>query len=261
MRLITYNVNSLKARLPRLLSLLGEHRPDVVCLQETKASPETFPHDGLERAGYAAVDNSGGRWSGVAILARAGMAVEHVSRELHGAPNPEEARWIEAQVEGVRVASVYVPNGREIGSDSFFAKLRFFDAMALRAEELASGPACIAGDMNVCPTDIDVWDPALVHGGTHVTEDERRRLAAILDAGFIDAFRHVEATEPGFSWWDYRAGHFHRGFGLRIDLVLASTELACRLTGARVDREYRKPSKVAESKPSDHAPVIVDFSD
>lgn len=259
MRLVTYNVNSIGARLPRLLALLEEHTPDVVCLQETKTSPEKFPHTELERVGYRAVDHSGGRWAGVAILAREGSEFVDVRTGLPGEPSPREARWIEASIDGCLVASVYVPNGRALGTETFDEKLRFLEALAERAGRWSVAPAIIAGDMNVCPTDLDVWDAARVHGATHVTPAERDRLEAVLEAGFVDAFRRLHPDEPGFTWWDYRAGHFHKGYGLRIDLVLASQPLAERLSEAKVDREFRKPTRVRESKASDHAPLIVDF--
>jgi exodeoxyribonuclease-3 len=258
-RIISYNVNSIGARLPRLIALLAEHRPDIVCLQETKSAPEAFPHAELEEAGYAAADHSGGRWEGVAVVARSDLGVSDVLSGLPGEPNPGEARWVEATVGDLRVVSVYVPNGRAVGSDTFVDKLTFFDRMARRMSQLAEGPVVVAGDMNVCPTDQDVWNPAATAGGTHVTVEERSRFRALLDAGYVDAFRQVEPDQPGFSWWDYRAGHFHKGYGLRIDLLLASLPLAGRLIAARIDRDYRKPTKVPESKPSDHAPLIVDF--
>ena len=259
MRIVTYNVNSLTARLPRLLVLLDEHRPDIMCLQETKVAPETFPHDALAEVGYVAADHSGGRWEGVAVLARVDVGVGEIVRGLPGEPDPDQARWVEADVGGIRVVSAYVPNGRAVGTPTFAAKLTFLRAFADRAAELATGPSVIAGDFNVCPTDQDVWDPGAVHGSTHVTPEERAALRAALAEGYVDAFRTVEPVEAGFTWWDYRAGHFHKGFGLRIDLALLSVSLARRLESARVDREYRKPTKVRESKPSDHAPLIVDL--
>lgn len=259
MRIVTYNVNSLPARLPRLLAFLDEHRPDIVCLQETKVAPDAFPELPLQAAGYSAVHHSGGRWAGVAVLARSELGLTDVASGLPGEVNPDEARWVEATAADIRVASVYVPNGRAIGTETFDQKLRFLEAMAERAETMAQSPSVIAGDMNVCPADLDVWDPAATAGSTHVTDDERSRLQAVLATGFTDAFRAASPDDPGFSWWDYRAGHFHKGYGLRIDLVLLSTPLAGGLREARVERDYRKPTKVRESKPSDHAPVIVDL--
>ncbi len=259
MRIATWNVNSLPARLERLLVFLDEHRPDVMLLQETKVAPNVFPHLPIRAAGYDAVDHSGGRWEGVAILVRNGSTVTDVVAGLPGEPDSRQARWLEASVDGIRFASVYVPNGRAVGTPAFSDKLRFLELMATRASRLG-GRAVIGGDMNVCPTDLDVWDPAQVHGATHVTDEERSRLAAVVTAGYVDAFRRLHPREPGFSWWDYRAGHFHKGYGLRIDLILVSDALAPRLAGARIERDYRKPTKVPGTKPSDHAPLVVDLA-
>jgi exodeoxyribonuclease-3 len=258
MRFITYNVNSLSTRLSRVIALLDEHEPDVVCLQETKCAPEAFPHAAFDDAGYVAADHSGGRWAGVAVLARADHGVSDVVRGLTGEPDGDEARWVEATVAGVRVVSTYVPNGRALDSPMFATKLRFLEVMRARAERLAAGPAVIAGDVNVCPGDLDVWDVSKVHGATHVTPDEREGLQAVLDAGFVDAFRSLHPDRSGFTWWDYRAGHFHKGYGLRIDLVMLSSHLSAGLRASEVERAYRKPTKVAGTKPSDHAPLLVD---
>jgi exodeoxyribonuclease-3 len=247
---VTWNVNSLKARLPRVLELLAEHAPDVVCLQETKCEPAGFPEAELAEAGYAAHHHSGGRWAGVAILARHGLALEPGAAGLAGEPAPSEARWCEATVEGLRVASAYVTNGRAIGTPTFDEKLVFLEAIAARGPQLD----VIAGDFNVTPTDLDVYDPQAFAGETHVTPQERDRLRAILDAGFVDAYAHLHPGEQQFTWWDYRQGHFHRGLGLRIDLVLVRTELSPRLRAAGIARDYRKGSK-----PSDHAPLLVEL--
>jgi exodeoxyribonuclease-3 len=254
MKLVTWNVNSLRARLPRVLEFLELHRPDVACLQETKVESAAFPHAELADAGYRAVDHSAGRWAGVAILARDGLAIDDPLRGLPGEPAIVEARWVEATVGGVRVASVYVPNGREVGSDSFVAKLGFLDALGTHAAGLAAQPAVVAGDFNVCPADLDVYDPAAFAGETHVTPDERERLAAVLDGGFVDAYRALHPDEPGFTWWDYRAGHFHKGLGLRIDLTLVSGDLAERVRECGIDRNFRKGPK-----PSDHAPLLLEL--
>jgi exodeoxyribonuclease III len=259
-QLVTYNVNSITARLPRLLALLDRYRPDVVCLQETKVSPATFPHQPLQASGYRAVEHSGGRWAGVAVLARDDLAVEKVAAGLPGEEAADEARWVEADVAGVRVISTYVPNGQALGTQPFAQKLVFLEAMQRRAAELADRSTVIAGDMNVCPTDLDVWSSVQIHGATHITPDERDRLAGVLATGFVDSFRALHPEEPGYTWWDYRAGHFHKGFGLRIDLVLLSEPLAARLTNARVERDFRKTSTVPDSKPSDHAPLIIELS-
>ena len=258
MLLTTWNVNSLGVRLPRVLEFLELHTPDVVCLQETKTTPEAFPHDALAEAGYTAVDHSGGRWEGVAVLAREGLAIEDPVRGLPGEPAGQEARWIEATVGGLRVASVYVPNGRAIDNPMFAQKLTFLGAMADRAAALREDGAdvAISGDFNVCPADRDVYDPAAFVGATHVTEEERAALAAVRErGGLVDAYRELEPEEPGFTWWDYRQGHFHRKMGLRIDLVLLSAESAGRLETCGIDRNFRKGPK-----PSDHAPLLTRLS-
>jgi exodeoxyribonuclease-3 len=257
-RLATWNVNSLKVRLPRVLEFLAEHAPDVVCLQETKCEASAFPHAELAEAGYRAVDPSGGRWAGVALLARDGLPLEDPGSGLPGEPATDESRWIEATIGShppVRVVSVYVPNGREVESAWYAGKLEFLAAAAERARELRSAPLVIAGDMNVAPADLDVYDPAAFAGSTHVTAPERDALAALADAGgLVDAFRALHPDERQFTWWDYRAGHFHKGLGLRIDLALVSGELAPRLTRCGIERPYRKGHK-----PSDHAPLVVEW--
>ncbi len=256
MRVVTWNVNSLKARLPRVLELLEEHTPDVLCLQETKCETAAFPHEALAQAGYRAADHSGGRWAGVAVLARDGFELTHPARGLPGEPAQDEARWVEATVGGVRVVSVYVPNGREPDSDWYAGKLVFLAAAAERVRELAAAsPLLVAGDMNVAPTDLDVYDPAAFIGSTHVTEPERAALKVLQEAGpLVDPFRRLHPDEPGYTWWDYRAGHFHKGLGLRIDLALLSPALAHRVTRCGIERAYRKGTK-----PSDHAPLVVEW--
>lgn len=255
MRLVTWNVNSLNVRLPRLLEFLAEHAPDVLCLQETKCTAEAFPHAALAEAGYRAVDHSGGRWAGVAIVAREGLALEDPSSGLPGEPAVDESRWIEATVAGVRIVSVYVPNGRVLDSEWYADKLAFLAAAARRVEQLRGAPLVVAGDMNVAPTDLDVYDPAAFVGSTHVSAPERAALSALADAGGLhDAYRHLHPDEQQFTWWDYRAGHFHKGLGLRIDVALLSADLAGRVTRCGIERPYRKGTK-----PSDHAPLVVEW--
>jgi exodeoxyribonuclease-3 len=250
-RLVTWNVNSLNARLPRVLEFLADQQPDVLCLQETKVGPEAFPTDELRAAGYSAHHHSGGRWAGVAILARDGVTLEGGLCGLPGEHMPDEARWCEATAGGLRVASTYVTNGREVGTPTFAEKLAFLEAIADRADELD----VILGDFNVAPADVDVYDPAAFVGSTHVTEDERSRLRAILAHGFVDAVAHLHPGEQRFTWWDYRQGHFHRGMGLRIDLALVRESLLPRLQECAIVRDYRKGSK-----PSDHAPLVLELS-
>jgi len=251
-RLVTWNVNSLKMRMPRVLEFVAEHAPDVLCLQETKSEPDAFPLAELAEAGYRAHQHSAGRWAGVAILARDGLDFEPGACGLPGERMPEEARWCEATVAGLRVASTYVTNGRAIDTPTFDEKLAFLDAILARAEHLD----VVMGDFNVTPADIDVYDPQAFVGSTHVTPDERDRVQAILDAGFVDAYRVAHPDTQQFTWWDYRAGNFHKGLGLRIDLILLRADLASRVTESGIFRDYRKGQK-----PSDHAPTYVDLRD
>jgi exodeoxyribonuclease-3 len=249
MKLATWNVNSLVARMPRVLELLERHQPDILFMQETKAEPGAFPLLELEAAGYEAVHHSSGRWAGVALLARGGVSDVRVG--LPGEPSRDEARWLEADVDGLRVVSVYVPNGRSPDSPFYEDKLRFLDAMAERVGELSAGSLVMAGDFNVCATDLDVYDPEAFVGATHVTPPERERFQALLDAGMVDAFRRLHPGEPGFTWWDYRQGHFHRNLGLRIDAFLLSQALAEDLIECGIERDFRKGQR-----PSDHAPLL-----
>ncbi|HEY5195731.1 MAG TPA: exodeoxyribonuclease III [Solirubrobacteraceae bacterium] len=254
MKIVTWNVNSLAARLPRVVEFLGLHDPDIVCLQETKSESAAFPSDELAAAGYQSVEHSAGRWAGVAVLARADRSLVGTAGGLPGELRTEEARWVEATVDGLRVASAYVPNGRALGSPTFDEKLAFLDAIAARVERVAAAgeQIVVTGDLNVTRDDRDVWDPAAFAGSTHVTPDERTRLEAILEAGdLVDAYRYVHPDDRQFTWWDYRQGHFHRGMGLRIDYVLLSRTLAPRLERCGIERDFRKGVK-----PSDHAPLV-----
>jgi exodeoxyribonuclease-3 len=251
--IVTWNVNSLKVRLPRVLELLELHRPDVVCLQETKVEDSAFPESELATAGYQSVHHSAGRWNGVAVVARKGLEVGSGDSSLPGVmpAATEEARFLAVPVAGLRVASVYVPNGREPDAPAFAEKLAFLDALRARAADLD----VIVGDFNVAPADADVYDPAAFVGATHVTDAERSQVAALLDAGFVDAHRRLHPEpERVFTWWDYRQGHFHRGLGMRIDLALVRSELAAGLRSCAIDRNFRKGSK-----PSDHAPLLVEL--
>jgi exodeoxyribonuclease III len=243
-------VNSIKARLPRVLEFIAEHRPDVLCLQETKCAAEAFPHSELAEVGYEATDHSGGRWAGVAIAVPTGTAITDVERGLAGEPVAAEARYLAATVHGMRVASVYVPNGRALDSPAFPEKLAFLDALVEAAPSLDA----LLGDLNVTRADVDVYDPAAFVGSTHVTPEERRRLEAIIAAGLSDAYRELHPDDVGFTWWDYRQGHFHRKMGLRIDYALLSAELAQGLEQCGIDRAFRKGAK-----PSDHAPLIAEL--
>jgi exodeoxyribonuclease-3 len=256
MRLATWNVNSLAVRLPRVLEWLAATRPDVLCLQETKVSDDAFPHAALAELGYTAASHGTGRWNGVAIVSAVGVG--EVRRGFAGEPGfPDpEARAVAATCGGVRVWSVYVPNGRTVDDPHYAYKLAWLAALreAIAAELPANPQLAVCGDFNVAPTDDDVWDPAAFVGATHVTVAERAAVAALRESGFVDVTaRALKGSQP-FTYWDYRAGNFHKGLGMRIDLVLLSTGLAAHVSDAYVDRDARKGKL-----PSDHAPVVVDL--
>jgi exodeoxyribonuclease III len=256
MRLATWNVNSVKARQPRLLEWLAETAPDVVCLQELKCTPEQFPTAEVGELGYAAAVHADGRWNGVGILSRVGLAeVTRGFPDEPGFPDPE-TRAVAATCDGVRVWSVYVPNGRVPDSPHYGYKLAWLEALRdAVASDLAATPAlAVCGDFNVAPTDADVWDPAVFVGATHVTGPERAALAALLETGLTDVVPTPMKGPFPFTYWDYRAGMFHQNKGMRIDLVYASEPVAGRVKSAYVDREARKGKG-----PSDHAPIVVDL--
>ena len=256
MRVATWNVNSVKQRVPRLLPWLDQRQPDVVCLQETKLTDAAFTGllgEELASRGYAAAHHGEGQWNGVAILSRVGL--DDVVPGIAGAPGfpRPEARAVSATCDGIRVYSVYVPNGRVPGSDHYRYKLAWLAALR---DQVAAGPhpAIVCGDMNIAPTDADVFDPDAYVGQTHVTAPERAALADLQALGLRDVVRDRWPAERVFTYWDYRAGMFHRDLGMRIDLVLASPTVAGRVRAAWVDRQARKGTG-----PSDHAPVIVDL--
>ncbi|MGH3483199.1 MAG: exodeoxyribonuclease III [Nocardioidaceae bacterium] len=258
MRVATWNVNSVKQRLPRLLPWLDQRHPDVVCLQETKLADDAFTAllgAELEQRGYEVAVHGQAQWNGVAILSRVGLDdVTLGVEDAPGFPDPE-ARAVAATCDDVRVHSVYVPNGREPDSDHYHYKLEWL--AALRAV-VDAGPdaALVAGDMNIAPTDADVFDPEAYVGQTHVTPPERAALADLQGVGLHDVVRDRWPDERVFSYWDYRAGMFHQDLGMRIDLVLASAPVAKRVQAAWIDRQARKGKG-----PSDHAPVIVDLDE
>jgi len=259
-RLVTWNVNSLKARLPRVEEFLGYADVDVLCMQETKLADEQFPHLTFAAHGYETVHHGQGRWNGVAIASRVGLddAVAGFGDDIDD-PYPGEARLVAATCGSMRVASVYAPNGREVDSDYYVRKLAWLDALRAWLDSVGSAadPVAVAGDFNVAPEDFDVWDASAFAGSTHVTSAERDRIGALEAWGLTDAFRRVYPGERGlYTFWDYRSGDFHKHHGMRIDLVMVSAPLAERVTWAVVDRNARKGTQ-----PSDHAPVIVDFAD
>jgi exodeoxyribonuclease-3 len=262
MRLATWNVNSLKARLDRVLAWAERQAPDILCLQETKLADTAVPALAFRELGYEVAHHGAGQWNGVAIVSRVGLADVVAGLPASEDWTDEGGRFLTATCGDVRVASVYVPNGRVVGSEFYEAKLAWLDHLDgwLRAVNDPTTPLALCGDFNVAPTDADVWDPAAAHGATHVSRPERERVARLVDWGLTDVLGQFH-PEPGyFTWWDYRAGSFHKNFGMRIDHVLASAPLAARAVAAERDRDARKPSTYP-GIPSDHAPVIVDFAD
>jgi exodeoxyribonuclease-3 len=258
-RIATWNVNSVKQRVPRLLPWLDERQPDVVCLQETKLADDAFAellHDELAQRGYEVAAHGEPAWNGVAILSRAGL--EDVVTGIAGGPGfpHQEARAVSATCGGVRVMSVYVPNGREPDSQHYRYKLEWLAALK---DMVATGPEAtvVCGDMNIAPADEDVFDPDAYIGQTHVTEPERAALAELQAAiGLRDVVRDHWPDKRVFTYWDYRAGMFHQDLGMRIDLILATDPVAGRVKAAWVDRHARKGKG-----PSDHAPVIMDLDE
>ncbi len=255
MRIATWNVNSLKARLERVEAWLADVAPDVVCLQETKLADGAFPSLAFQSLGYESVHHGEGRWNGVAILSRVGI---EDPLDGFGPDDPDpEARLLWATCGGIRVASVYVPNGRSLDHEHYRYKLEWLGRLRSQLEsEDATSPVVVAGDFNIAPTDDDVWDPAQFVDATHTSPPEREALAAIEAWGMVDTFRLKQPQPQLYSWWDYRAGRFHKHQGMRIDLVLGSASVADRVTFATIDRNARKGQL-----PSDHAPVIVDLAD
>lgn len=260
MRIATWNINSVTARLDRLLAWLESAAPDVVALQELKCTSDAFPHMPIQALGYEAVAHGNGRWNGVAILSRVGLS--DVTLDLDDQPRFDdvvETRAVGATCGGVRLWSVYVPNGREPGHDHYAYKLEWFRALQRTVSaELAADPVtpfAVIGDFNVAPTDADVWDISLFADSTHVTPAERQSLADLREAGLADVMPRALKGDP-YTFWDYRNGAFHRGWGMRIDLVYANAPFVARVDDAWIDREARKGKGA-----SDHAPVVVDLAD
>ena len=281
MRIATWNVNSLNARLPRVEEWLAQRSPDVLLMQETKLFDEAAPDMAFRMAGYELAHHGEGRWNGVAIASRVGIqdvvtnfgdgpvrrsagpsagtaaAAEALEAEASIAPG-DEARMISAVCGGVRVVSIYAPNGRALDTPFYRAKLAWFDRLNrwLREDRSPAEPLAIGGDYNVAPEDMDVYDMAAYQDSTHVSAPERAAMAAMRDWGLVDAYR-LHHPEPGkFSWWDYRAGNFHKGLGMRIDHLYVTRSVADRCTAAEIDRDARKGKL-----PSDHAPLYIDLAD
>jgi exodeoxyribonuclease-3 len=256
-RIATWNVNSLKVRLPKVEAWLADAQPDVLCMQETKLSDDAFPAMTFASLGYEAVHHGEGRWNGVSILSRVGIE-DVVDGFADGGTPDVEARLLTATCGGVRVATVYVPNGREVGHEQYDHKLAWLRRLRSHLDVAVAGSdeVVVCGDFNVAPDDRDVWDVARCHGGTHVSAPEREALGHVEAFGLVDVLRQRFDQDGLFSWWDYQAGAFHKHWGMRIDLLLASPPLAERLRWVLIDRNARKGDK-----PSDHAPLVADFAE
>jgi exodeoxyribonuclease-3 len=264
LRIATWNVNSLRVRLPQLRDWVGGTAPDVLALQETKLTDPEFPAAELRELGYLSAFAGQKTYNGVAVLVRApllggadGLAADVT--EIPGFADPQRrvlAVTLPAPGGALRLIDLYVPNGQAVGSEKYAYKLGWLAALRrwLSAEAAAHERVVVLGDFNIAPEDRDVHDPKSWEGSVHVSEPERAALRALLDDGFVDVFRRFEQPERSYSWWDYRAGAFRRDHGLRIDLILASPALAARCTGCSIDREPRRAER-----PSDHAPVVAAF--
>jgi len=266
MRIATWNVNSLKARLEKVAWWIERASPDVLLLQETKSTDEAAPHEAFAKLGYELAHHGSGGRNGVAIVSRAPVAEVETNfgeplRSGAGATDAEpfgEARIIAGLVSGVRVVSIYAPNGRSVGSPSYAAKLAWYERLAGWLDGRRQDQALvIGGDFNVAPEDVDVWDINACHGGTHVSPPERAAFSRLLSWGLVDAYRRHHVEPERYTWWDYRAGDFYRNVGMRIDHLLVTPPVAARSVGAEIDREARKGKPI----PSDHAPLLVDLDE
>jgi exodeoxyribonuclease III len=269
MRIATWNVNSLKARLEKVRWWLDRTAPDVLLLQETKLADADVPRELFDELGYELAHHGEGRWNGVAIASRCGL-VDVVTNFGEPRRRPAtanagddeplaEARMISAVCGGVRVVSLYAPNGRSLGSPFFAAKLAWLERLAtwLEATRRPDEPLIVGGDFNIAPDDRDVWDAAACHGGTHVSPAERSAFERLCTWGLVDAYRKHHEEAERYTWWDYRAGDFYKNFGMRIDHLLVTRPVAARTVAAEIDREARKGKPI----PSDHAPLVLDLDE
>lgn len=254
LKIATWNVNSLRVRLPQLAEWVATAQPDVIALQETKLPDADFPVEEIRTLGYEVAYAGQRTYNGVAVLSRAPLSV--VATDIPDFPD-EQRRVLAVDTAGIRVIDLYVPNGQEPGSEKFAYKMRWLAALQrwLSAQRSTARRLVVLGDFNIAPEDRDVHDPAAWAGGVHVSPEERSALAALLNLGFVDVFRRFEQPEKSYSWWDYRAGAFRRNNGLRIDLILADLEFATACTACHIDREPRRAER-----PSDHTPVIAEFN-
>ena len=259
MRIATWNVNSLRSRIDRVEAFLDRHEIDVLALQETKAREDQLPLMGLQARGYDIAVAGLNQWNGVALISRVGLddvTVGFAAMPGYGDPLADEARAIGATCGGVRIWSLYVPNGRKPDDPHYAYKLDWLARLREAAGEWLDGETALVGDWNICPTDADVFDPAQFRNSTHVTPPERAAFQGFLDDGYVEVTRE---HAPGYTYWDYYRQRFERDRGLKIDFALASPALAKRVTGASIDRDERDPAQGTGS-PSDHAPVIVDLA-
>jgi len=258
MRIATWNINGLRARLEFALHWLRAREPDVVGLQEIKLTDEQFPREPFEALGYHVESHGQKAWNGVAILSREPARV--IQRGLPGQADLG-ARLLSAQIGGLSFTTAYCPNGKDIHHGDFPKKLAWLDDLVSHFEQIGEReqPAILCGDLNLCPTAIDSHDEAGLHGQIFHTDEERRRFRDLLGCGFSDVFRDLHPDDVAFSWWDYRGGAFHRKLGLRIDFLLANPSAASRVKAVEIDREFRK--KQDGLTPSDHAPVFADLDD
>jgi exodeoxyribonuclease III len=279
MRIATWNVNSLKARQEAVEKWLERAAPDVLMIQETKLTDLDAPVMAFGMLGYDLLHHGEGRWNGVGIVTRKGLDVSDVITNFGDGPvrdsgpggagaavaseddfNPfDEARMLAATVDGIRIVTLYAPNGRVVDSPFYVGKLAWYERLSrwLAEERKTTEPLVIGGDFNIAPTDADVWDARAVHGGTHVSEPERAAFRALVDWGLVDAYRLRQDAPHRFSWWDYRAGNFHKNLGMRIDHLLVTPSIAKRVVAAEIDREARKGPPI----PSDHAPLSIDLDE
>ncbi len=253
MKIVSWNINSLRKRQDRLMAWLASTKPDVVCLQETKCPDDQFPELALRAAGYHAAYHGEKSYNGVAILSK--MAATQIRRSLDDGSDDSQARVIAAAIGDIRVYSIYAPNGQSLGSPAFAYKLEWYERLRACLARETANDVVVAGDFNVAPADVDVHDPDLWRGAIMCSEEERAVFGKICDAGYRDTLRLHHAEAGLFSWWDYRMLSFPKNRGLRIDAVLASAELSKKSTGAGIDRDMRKGKE-----PSDHAPVWAEFT-
>jgi exodeoxyribonuclease-3 len=269
MRIATWNVNSLNARLEKVAWWLDRALPDVLLIQETKLADDKVPMEIFTERGYELAHHGEGRWNGVAIASRVGIrdVVKNFATPLDTEHTPNvgddeplaEARMISAVCGELRVTSIYAPNGRSVGSTFYQAKLLWFERLLGWFRETQSPDAAlvIGGDFNVAPADIDVWNMQACHGGTHVSPEERAAFDKLLGWGLVDAYRLHHPEPDRYTWWDYRAGAFHKNFGMRIDHLLLTPPLAGRVVWSEIDREARKGKPI----PSDHTPLVIDIDE